>query len=290
MNYAQVSFTQGFPWIRYAYVLEKGKSFSNRRGWQYLEDKAASRQRDDRHLALVRAYAWLEHALRALGYTRAQGRTAELVKEAHRQGLFKLPSYLGYGNAFELINRSIKIRHIATHVDTVPGSSECKTAVRVFGDIWRGLRKHFVTLDRAQAVARVLLNIRHIQSIALYGSLARNAPEPGDIDLLLFDDGFYSEAIAKGGETADDDEEDLEDDLELDVDPGEYEEPGVRTKLILQKLGITDGSRQQAFFDAACCRWLDVLLLDGSRFGADVAYTLETKTRQSDAFFSTIFR
>jgi hypothetical protein len=216
-------------------------AFSKRRGWKYLEEKAASRQPDDRRVALVRGYAWLEHALAAVGLTRSQGSTRERIKQAHNKGYFKLPAYLidnEVADPLTLIARSIQVRHAMSHVDTVPRASECRLAVRVYGDVWQGLRRQFVTLPRARNIALTLLGLEHVKTVAIYGSAARGKDDPGR-----------------------------------------------RTSEVLKSLSLSDRTMHASLLQAASCRWLDLLLLDGTRFGLDVKYTLEVRDHQADHFF-----
>ena len=145
------------------------------RGWPYLLRLGSESNRDLRKISLVRAYAWVEHALGASGFT--NGTVASRLLDAHRNGV--LGASLGQAE----IREAISLRHRAAHEETIPGVSDCERAIRILATAWEKLRQGFVVFPKACDVADKLSKIEGVAHVYLYGSLARRAASPRDIDL-----------------------------------------------------------------------------------------------------------
>jgi hypothetical protein len=159
---------------------------TERQGWEYLAERAVASNRDSRKIAVLRAYSWGEHALKASGLRKQRGiRTANLLLQAY------FARMLNAELTEHAIRSAILIRHEAAHEDTIPGIDACGHAVAALSIAWHDLRSQYVTLKRAESIAAQITSIDGVRHVLLYGSLARSHPQPGDIDLLIMDDGRY---------------------------------------------------------------------------------------------------
>jgi len=228
---------------------------SERKGWKYLLELAESDSRDDRQVALIRAYSWVEHALGASGLHRRKEPVASLLLKAHREGL--LPATL----SIDTMRKAVNTRHLAAHMDTVPGPTECHEAVEALCDTWHSLKRSYVTASNAVEAARMIMSVVGVLSISLYGSLARNSPQPNDIDLLVFDDGRYSHSVNRS-------------DLA-------YPDRVRLTRTSLRLLGL----HQSPLEHVVNCRWIDIMLINGTLFGADGGHTRMVAKCQPDPYF-----
>jgi hypothetical protein len=230
------------------------------RGWDYLLKLARHPDPDQRMIALVRGFAWLENALAAAGLWSGKGPSAPKLYKAAPELFPGLTE-----KDLTSLRRDIRLRHQTAHLDEVPGSATCTQAVQQYMNVWALLRNRVVNVDRALDVADRIIRCPHILALYLYGSMARREGQPKDIDLLICDDGRYSDDL-------------LDSDLEYqegDVDRGK------RTKRVLEALGLAE----KKLLAMAASRWLDILVLDLSRFGAEIEYTLAVRDRQRDPFF-----
>jgi hypothetical protein len=235
-----------------------------RKGWSYLTERASSSDRDDRKLAVFRAYSWVEHALEASGLGRKSRRSsvADRLLFAHSQNQLR-PEL-----TVETVRDAIRVRHAAAHEDLIPSPIICTQAVEVLNCAWSDLRKSFVTLEHALDLASRIAVVDGIIHVLLFGSLARRTGEPGDMDLLALDDGRYSSEIEA-------------------VESLDYHDTTRITKHAFCSLNIRD----KILKHAAMCRWIDLLIFDGTRLGIDLEYTRELSARQSDPnFFLNISR
>lgn len=201
----------------------------------------------------------MEHALEASGIRPGSGRdrrsTAGRIRRALRDGL------LGPPVTEADIRAAISTRHDATHGDHVPQPSATKAAVSVLREVWEGLRRSYVCVERAQEIAVDLAACDGVDVVALYGSLARGETEANDIDLLVIDDGRHSKDVTAA-----------------DIS---YADRRALTKKVLEHLGLLSGMLEQVVL----CRWLDLLLLDGTKLGQDRGYTDEMAGNQPDPYF-----
>jgi predicted nucleotidyltransferase len=101
-----------------------------------------------------------------------------------------------------------------------------------------------------------------VLNVFLFGSLARKVRYPGDIDILIFDDGRYSSDI-----------EENEDLL--------YEDTMRLTLECIKLLNL----REATLKAAAKCRWVDMLLINGDRLQSDSGYRSRISGRQIDSNF-----
>ena len=226
-------------------------------GWRHLVEAAGSADKESRLVALIRAYAWVEHALDA---AEASGPRRPIARRILRT--FDTAT-LSRGLSEGAVRRAISIRHAGSHEDTVPTGPVCMDAVTTLRDVWHALSRHFVNIETAAALARDTFNREGILAVCLYGSLARAAPEPNDIDFLVLDDGRYSS----------------------EIDLGQYDEgtfSAVRTtREALEMLGVLSPKLQRC----TECRWLDLSVIDGKLFGADASYTSKLRMAQPDPWF-----
>lgn len=229
--------------------------FSERRGWSHLEEMAGKQERELRQVSLIRAYSWIEHALGAAGLRRGRDPVSKLLFQAFEKKL------LSYSLTSETIRKAVQTRHAAAHMDTVPDTKTSSEAIRVLKDIWESLRKHYVTLATAAEIARLIQSRDGILSVSLFGSLARNSCDPNDIDLLVFDDGRYSDKI--------------------DPTDRQYLDTGKLTRTAMKLLRMMDFP----FPHVLNCRWLDIVIIDGTLFGKNITYTRNISTHQPDPYF-----
>lgn len=227
------------------------------RGWPYLLHCASESDRDLRKISLVRGYAWVEHALEASGLSKqGGGSVAKRLLAAQRTG------NLGPSLREAEIREAISLRHRAAHEDTIPAQSDCEKAIRTLAGVWIYLREAFVVLAKACDVATRFLTIHGILEVCLYGSLSRRATAPRDIDLLVFDDGSYSDEIAGGTLAA-------------------YIDRAAMTRRVLEALSL----RESVLDQAAKCRWMDIMLLNKKRFMDEIPYRKHMASVQPDPYF-----
>jgi len=218
--------------------------------WNRIVTKAKSDDDFDRTAALARALAYVELALNAAGYERA----------ANGGIGFRLKAVLA-GSSSEIrdrVARAIEARNAAVHQNRVPPNRECLAHVGTLRDVWRALRRKFVTHDHAASIARQCLENRHITTVLLYGSLGRNSKEPADIDLLLLDDGELSSFLVGYGRTG-----------------------LIAIDLVLDALKLATDSYRAAVASG----WLDITLLNGRLFGNDRVYVRSVAAGHRDQLF-----
>src|ERR1044072_7489215 len=215
----------------------------NQNGWTYLY--SLSKGNDDaRKMALIRGYAWIEHALHASGLKNVKGRTAKKLLIAREKGL------LNPNITEDVLRVAIETRHKATHEDTVPEAGRCFYCVSVFERIWKSLKDTFVSFETANKIAEEILSKDGVHGVSIYGSLARPATTPNDIDFLVFDNGRFSEQ-------------------EQEQDDTSYESSIKRTTHAWHILEL-DKYPYQAIVK---CRWLDITIINEVKLGNDSRYT-----------------
>lgn len=226
-------------------------------GWQHLFDAASASSREMRQLSLIRGYAWVEHALDAADAPGPPRPIANRVLRTLSMG------GLGAGLDERKVRAAISARHRASHQDKVPEVSECSDAVKTFRDIWHALSRQFVNMRTAIELGSDLLKRDNVETVCLYGSLARAQPEPNDIDLLVLDNGAYSSLTS----------------------PGKYSEGTFdAVRMTTEALHLLDCERPK-LLRCVECKWLDILLIDGVRFGSDLEYTTGIRLLQPDPWF-----
>lgn len=225
-------------------------------GWDHLLDTASSKERMFRQSALIRAYAWVEHALD--GAAVAGPRTP--IKDRIARGLSQVRGSTVPDR--QLVDDAVSVRNAATHVDKVPGEDACLTAVSTLRAVWHTLSRSFVSEGTAIALARSIAANTAVQYVCLYGSLARRSSEANDIDLFVADDGTCSN------------------DTFQPYGQGTFDAV-THTVDNLVALGIGTTRLEQC----AKCRWLDIVMVDGYRFGHDREYTRKLCQAQPDPWF-----
>ena len=226
-----------------------GKKITKR--WNSLRLQAQSRDDLSRTAALAVAAKCVEIALTAAGYPpiNREGIQARL----RRSGVLEtsgLPSKKKIKEAFEARNQAI-------HSHDAPATNQCRSHLTTFYRTWCGLRKIFVSFQSAKLLADGFLTHPSINEVFLFGSLARKQPNPKDIDFLLFDDGSLSAL--------------------KDSNWREYWEPD----LMVEDELVDD----VVFYSALRSGWINIVVVDGKRFGEDRAYTLRVWQNQADSLF-----
>lgn len=226
-------------------------------GWRYLLKAASSADDDTRRVALIRGYAWVEHALDAAEAPGPRRPIARRILNTFQD--ITLSRGLNEG----VVRTAIGIRNCVGHDDAVPAAPACLEAVEIFRDIWHALSRHFVNVSTATVLGRDILDREGILAVCIFGSLARGVSEPNDIDFLVIDDGTYSSAI----------------------DIGLYEEgtfrPAKATMKALDLLLVLSPKLKRC----AECRWLDLMIVNGNWFGSDAEYTSTVRAAQPDPWF-----
>lgn len=236
-----------------------------RTGWKHLLDLAASRNKDDRVAAIVRAYAWIEDALDAANVPKGKSIASRILST------LQVPAVAGRLSRVQIeemltvrrrVQPAINVRHRMAHQDTIPSIDECSAAVSTLRDVWHALGRDFVTMDTAITLAERMVKVKGVGTVCLFGSMARGELEPNDLDFLLLGLGEFEHKVSP-----------------------EYEEGKVdtvfRTNEALEYLQLTERS----LLLAAKCRWLDVAVINGTRFGIDRDYTVELRDSQADPWF-----
>jgi hypothetical protein len=226
-------------------------------GWLYLLDAAVSQNADARRIALIRAYAWVEHALDAADVAGPRKPIARRILNTFDQ------PHLSQGLSEDTVRSAISARNAVSHDDAPPDRAACLSAVKTLRDIWHALSRHFVTERTALDLAKAISRCRNVLSVCLYGSFARGTAEPNYLDFLLLDDGTYSETIDLGH-----------------YDDGSFDAVRI-TKEVLAALKVSTPKLERC----AECRWLDVGILDGHLFGVDGDYTIKVRRAQPDPWF-----
>lgn len=229
--------------------------FAERKGWTHLYELAQANERELRQISLIRAYSWVEHALGAVGLRRGRDPVSKLLYQAYER------EYFSVGLRIEAVRKAIQTRHLAAHMDTVPKLEDCLEAVKVLCDVWECLRNHYVTISNAATIAQKIFSKEGILSVSIFGSLARGESEPKDIDLLVLDDGRYSD----------------------NVDPldHQYLDTAKLTRTALKLLDLL----HFPFPHVINCRWFDIIILNGTLFGKDLEYTRSIAKYQPDPYF-----
>ncbi len=219
--------------------------------WPEVMRRARRKSPIDRAGALSTAVTLLELSLPALGIKkdRAGGlRGAVAAFLSDRVG----------GVAFDDVafRAAVHARNLAIHEHTVPAAGSVRRHVQAVYRAWISLRREYVTRENAAEVAQALLTANFGTDVYLFGSLAREARGAGDIDLLVYDEGSLSYLGSEYGE----------------------ETSGLQSVVLQDALGAAESA-------ALRCGWLDIVVVDGRRFGADRAYTLGVAERHHDKLF-----
>ena len=232
-----------------------------RANWTRIRRLARSRDEFERSLALGPATASLELALTAASLPRHSPQQG-LLDRVRKHGLFDRKGW----PAEPAFKAALDARNIAAHgghSKKFPDPTALMTHVRTLHQSWRYLRKHFVTKRIAAALAQRIIATRHISQVFLYGSVARAEREASDIDLLILDDGELSFGVQSMG-------------VQYGMSASEY---------LLDALGVSDEVNRAAIH----CNWLDVMAIDGRRFGHDPQYTrIVAKLQRDSLFFANI--
>lgn len=228
-------------------------------GWTDLIEDAGVSDKRARAAAVMQAYSWTGHALDAASIPRNTASRGKELSTADR--LLRHVTPLGFSE--HDLRQAITVRRRAETLENVPGPDECLRASKLLQSVWFRLRRNVVNPSMTARLARQLRSLPHVEDVCLYGSLARGIGEPNDIDLLLLHDGEYSTVEPSGR-----------------YDKGTFH-PSIHTIEALEMLGL----KNREYVGCAKCRWLDIKVLDGSRFGDDFEYTHIVQTAQPDPWF-----
>ena len=225
------------------------------RNWVNTQDKAKSPDIFDRLAALTRSVFYLELAPIAIGTKRVgrEGVTSLLRKSKLRDGLENL--------AVEDIQKAINARNQAVHEGMVPSVDKCKKLVQTIFQAWCWMRRDFVNHQTAARLAQEILKANIFYEAFLFGSLARNNKEVGDIDLLLFDNGEISFLGDLYGELR-------------------Y----LKSRTVLERANIEG----KAFYAALDSDWIDIVVVHHELFGKNVSYVRNVASTQPPFFLLNI--
>lgn len=237
------------------------------KNWENIRSKAESNDVFDRLAALTRSVFFLELALIATG-------PAEPTFQEGISSLLKLPRHEGVKR---LLNKSrlakepfisiadiraaIEVRNIAVHQGKTPPPEECAKIVQTLYQAWAWMRRDFVTQQTAANLAKKILKSDIFYNVFLFGSLARYKQIPGDIDLLVFDNGEISYIGDRYGELR-------------------Y----LTSRAVLEKAGIED----KTFFAALDSDWIDIVVVHHEHFVNDSSYIRNIASVQSPFFLLNI--
>jgi predicted nucleotidyltransferase len=222
--------------------------------WNEFKQRAGAENEFDRTSALLHAVTYVELALKAVGV----GKKNEPVKVRIKK-LYSLQSVKGLPMQ-EKLEQVIDIRNIVAHEHKVPSPQVVKECVSILHKAWHCMRRNFVSRNNAAKLAKTILDSSYISNVFLFGSLTRTSRcrDPRDIDLLLFDAGQFSFYKFGYGDI-----------------------PPIVTDLLISKTAL--GS--EANMAAIKCRWIQLIFVDGNRFGVDKQYTLDWAKNHHDPIF-----
>lgn len=227
--------------------------------WAALIELSAHREKQERQSALKITFTWLGQALNAclIGSTDMPTfERLELVRTKFKgKEELRLPSRKAIRLALDTIGQ-------AKHLHDVPDQDNCIKAVSVVREIWRTLRRSFVSSQTAQKICENIIKKDPNLRVSIFGSLARNSLTPNDIDIIVFDDGSYSSV------------------LDASKDKGAFSVKK-RGRSAIKILGLDT----LQYRELVSCGWLDILLFNGKRFGLDYEYTNFIMSKQRDPYF-----
>jgi len=224
----------------------------SRQGWKHLY-KLANKDNDSKKVALIRGYSWIEHALTAIGYSKNHGSIAQRLLIAKNNGIIE--SRLTEG----MLRLAIKSRHAVAHADRIDPGVNCVKIMSIYEKIWESLKNNFVNITNAKKIANEIANKTGILSVSIYGSLSRVKVKPNDIDMLILDNGIYSDQIK---------------DTLIN-----YNDPVKRTLFCKNILNL------QINEEIIKCRWLDISIINGIKLGVEKKYTDKIVSNQPDPYY-----
>jgi hypothetical protein len=243
--------------------------------WESIHRHAKAEEEDERFSALMIAWACIDEALKVflpeedakINTIRGIKKFKKIIQVFEDSG----DSYnvLGKLPAVENLCEFYHFRNDAAHRLEVPSTEVTEEAVSAIHKVWRCMRRSYVSRSNAARIAKEILNTtggqrEEITNVFLFGSLTRHAKydpevdeyEPQDIDLLLFDSGNRP-----------------------------YLDLGYSNSSLIDLLSDDDNILSRSNAKAKKCGWLQVIYIDGSRFGYDKQYTLNLVKKQRDPFF-----
>ncbi len=244
--------------------------------WDVLLERATNGNPLDQISALAQAQAKLERALTAVGIpvsnqTGYRIPTRRRLLEARRLGARTWPPEAELDAAIEARNKAVHDfpRGAVNHFSR----RSSRDHVECFREAWKVLRTMYVTPDCAARLAERFLHptilprsepdslesdiSETIDSVYLFGSLARGISEPADIDLLLIDRGVLSLLLTY-----------------------EDESPSALLEVLDDRGFLTATERA-----AAASGWLDIVAINGQQFESNLAYRTGMFSAQHDHLF-----
>ena len=221
--------------------------------WTKLVRQAASSDGFQRAQAVTRAHAIAENAM-GVCHPRTSGKWTPLGSRVYEAGLVNEPSFP------KNLSAAIKIRNDAAHAsieDKVPSKPLAVRATKIFLEVYHFLRGRFVRRETAVEIAQVLLTNNSIEGVFLFGSLSRNARggNARDIDLLILDDGSLSSDDSWYGL--------------------------MTTERLFERVNL-DGVRWRRAIELG---WIDVVLVNGTRFDREPTFRNKIALLQPDPLF-----
>jgi hypothetical protein len=214
--------------------------------WDVVVQRLASEDPFDRTAALARAVGSIETALTAVGIPNPKAPvTARLKTELQSPPAVPLLA-------------ALNARNEAIHALRVPGRAECGVYEQELFTLWTRLKRKYVNKQTAASIGHKIAMDTSC-TVFIYGSLARGGTDQNDIDFLLLDNGELSYFLESRYEHG------PQEHIEVVFDFAEIGTPENRA--------------------AATLGWLQFIVLDGRRFGSDLAYMQRLVRLQHDPFF-----
>ena len=249
--------------------------------WAAISEHAASESRFHRTQALTQAVTELERAMKALNARKGKWQSwADVLLElgeANQQLEHQLTSCaIPKETLVELLRQAINARNEGVHSSSDVQRGRCECFVEVISIVWQLLRDRFVSRETAARLASSFVEARTnhapdgyqiFSDVFLFGSLARDAGEPNDIDLLLID------ALADNDWTTfnySSDHRDVQKQMLRDID-----------RVMDLDAPLFASVRNEAAVD---CGWLNLTVVP-SHFLTDPEYARDVAGSQSDPLF-----
>ena len=219
--------------------------------WTRVQANAESSDKFDRVSSLASAAGSVEEALTASGVT-----------PAGRQGLMWRAQQVAPPSPLwpskQELEAAAGARNLAVHTLETPNPKECTAHIKILYRAWCALQNTFVTYQKAAELAAQLASRPFVHDVLLFGSLARGASFPRDIDLLILDNG------------------------ELSFEFFDYGAP--RVEALLEAADLSS----EADRAANRCGWIDLIAIERNSFLTDKRYRLALSNKRDPLFFVNI--
>lgn len=223
--------------------------------WEFIRNNAKSEDFFDRLAALARSVLFFELALIAIG-----------TPHRKREGIARIFNKSDFKKTLDIesINNIldiIELRNKAVHEGKVPSPKNCFKAVEKLFLIFTRMKSQFVTRKTAAELSMKILCADTFHKAFLFGSLTTDKEDPGDIDILLFDNGKLS-SISSGY--------------------GDYR------NYICRRIFETAKIDEDRYLAALDLDWIDVVVVDHEYFVNDSEYIRNIASHQNPNFLLNI--